>query len=517
MEFGGVTEVAAELAVSRQRLSKLRERGDFPMPVQELAQGPIWDLEVIRGWKGSGIRSSAGRPRSEVAARTLGGRFVLEEKIGSGGFADVYRAGDRRSASTVPDVVAVKVLKGVHQANPDYVARFRQERNLLLKLDHANVIQMHATGDLEDGTTWLAMPLAQRSLADEIGYFTGQPARIVDLMKQVCAGVSYLHQNRILHRDLKPENILLTLGGTWAISDFGLAVEVERTTRITPTTRYGMGTDDYSAPEQLRRAFDATEAADIFSLGKILQHLITGERPVGSTMASSPFRSVIDTATSTDPGDRYPSVATFLAALQRALDAEATAGWESPEDTAKRLLDRIRVDSPTAADLEELITWASNLDEDDEDEMRLLATVLPRISRYSVRVLWRDRHASFENVYTRYAQHIATRSFRFDFCDVLADFCASVVGETRDLTILRSTITALCQLGSDHSRWHVRGVVAEILQGIRQHDEAAAAVDGLAAADDKSVRWTLSDFTLRSLQPHLRRHIEDRLDLEPEQ
>lgn len=517
MRLGGVTEIASELNISRQRLLKLREREDFPEPIQELAQGPVWDLDVVRSWNGSGVRtSSAGRPRTEVAARTLGGRFLLEEKIGSGGFADVWRATDRRAAGSGVDVVAVKVLKGTHLANPDYVARFRQERELLLKLDHPNVMKLHGSEDLSDGRVWMAMPLAQRSLASELAHFTGNPVRINDLFTQICAGVEYLHQSKVLHRDLTPGNVLLTAQQIWAISDFGLAVEVERTTRITPKTVVGMGTDDYAAPEQLWRAFDATEASDIYSLGKILQHVVTGQRPVGTVQVNSPFRAVIETATSSEPAQRYPSVAAFRAAMQRALDAEATASWEAPEETAQRLLERVRFDRPAAADLDELMAWVGGLDEYNPTQMGLQATVLSRLSRRSIQTLWRDRHDAFLNAYLRYARHLQDSNLNFAFCDVVADFCASVVGVTEDAIVLRATVTALCEMGYSHSRWHVRGVVIGLLQSVRAHHEASAAVEGLALLSDDALTWSLSNFTLRSLHPHLREHVTDRLGFDPD-
>lgn len=513
MQVAGVAEVAAELEVSRQRLLKLREREDFPAPIQELAQGPIWDLDAIRRWNGSGVRTSAaGRPRSEVAARTLGGRFVLEEKIGTGGFADVWRATDRRAAGSGADVVAVKVLHGIHMANPDYVARFRRERELLLKLDHPHIMKLHASEDLDDGRIWMAMALAQRSLAEERDHFVGNPVRINDLFKQICAGVEYLHANGILHRDLTPGNVLLTAAQTWAISDFGLAVEVARTTRITPQkTHYGVGTDDYAAPEQRWRALDATEAADIYSLGKILQELVTGRPPVGAMTGSNTFRAVIDTATSAEPDDRYPSVAAFRTAMQRALEAEATASWEAPTETAERLLERIRLARPAAVDLDELLTWAGRLDDRDHDEKHLLVTVLPRLSKHSVSVLWRDRHDTFLHTYLRYARIVEDAGLNFSFCNVVADFGAMVVGVTEDAGVLRATISSLCEMGHQHNRWHVRGVVTSLLQAIRTHHDAIAAVEGLAEASDDAVTWTLSDFTLRSLHPHLREHLASRL------
>jgi len=510
MEVGGVSEVAGALNVSRQRLAKLRERSDFPEPLGELAQGPVWDLGVIKAWNGSGLRTStAGRPRSGVTKRTLGGRFLLEEKIGSGGFADVFRAYDRRASGASPEVVAVKVLRAVDTADADVVERFRRELGLLEVFSHPNVMTVLASGELTGGDYWFAMPLAQQSLADEIDQFTGRPALILDVMKQVCSGLSYLHDQGILHRDLKPENILRTADGAWAIADFGLAVEVERATRLTPMTRFGMGTEVYSAPEQLHNGFDATVRSDVYSLGKVLQHLVTGQFPVSAGVPNSIFRSVIETATSPRPDDRQPSAAVFSAAVERAVNALENTLPEPANDTAARLLERVRLPKPESLALDELINWAASLDEnDDENDMSALARVLPWITSYSIRSLWKSRQIAFSNVFSRFARYLATGSFSFDFCDVLADFCRRSVDSTRDLKILKEATTALCELGARHNRWHVRSTVAAMLQGVYTSEQASAAVEGLIAASDDAVRWTVTDFTLRSLHPHLRNHIQ---------
>ena len=89
----------------------------------------------------------------------------------------------------------------------------------------------------------------------------------------------------------------------------------------------------------------------------------------------------------------------------------------------------------------------------------------------------------------------------------VSTFCRDAVDETSDLGILRETTTALCELGYNHTRWAVRSTVAGLLQTIRQREAAAAAVEGLAAAHEDAVRWTVTAFTLRSLHPHLRNHI----------
>ncbi|MHA6631129.1 protein kinase domain-containing protein [Pseudonocardia sichuanensis] len=513
MEIGGVSEVAQALRVSRQRLAKLRERSDFPAALGDLAQGPVWDLAVIRAWNGSGLRTSAaGRPRSAAADQTLGGRFLLEESIGSGGFADVFRAYDRKNSGSSPEIVAVKMLRNVHLADPDIVERFRRELGLLEKCSHPNVMTVLASGETSGGGHWFAMPLAQQSLADEIEEFAGQPALILDVMKQVCAGLTYLHDQSILHRDLKPDNILRTAQGSWAIADFGLAVEVERATRLTPHTRFGMGTDDYSAPEQLRNAYDATVQSDVYALGKVLQHLVTGDFPNSAAVPNSIFRSVIETAISPRPADRHPSAAAFCAAVERAVASLDNNRPELPNDTAARLLARVRLPKPEATALDELISWAASLDEDDEEDMAALTRVLPWIRPYAIRMLWQSRPSAFSNVFSRFTGYIAKAEFSFEFCDVLADFCRHAVDATRDLRILRETTTALCELGARYNRWHVRSTVATMLQGVRTTEQACAAVEGLTAASEGAVRWTVTEFTLRSLHPHLRHHVQNYFD-----
>ena len=173
MRMGGVTEVAEMLGVSRQRLAKLRERADFPDPLGELVQGPVWDLDAVERWNGSDSRQSApGRPPAGIAARTLGGRFVLEEKIGSGGFADVFRAADKKQGG----VVAVKILHDVAALSPEALRRFSRELRLMEDLEHPHVVPVLGQGETEQEGVWYAMPLAQGSLADFMGRDRREPA-----------------------------------------------------------------------------------------------------------------------------------------------------------------------------------------------------------------------------------------------------------------------------------------------------------------------------------------------------
>jgi eukaryotic-like serine/threonine-protein kinase len=512
--LGGVAEVAELLSVSRQRVAKLRERPDFPDPVGELAQGAVWDLDAVEAWNGSGLRQSGGRPTSAVASRTLGGRFILEEpKIGRGGFADVYKARDKKRPGP-SDYVAVKVLHDIAALDPEAIRRFKRELRLLEALEHPNVIQVIASGDTADEGVWYAMPLAQGSLADSIEEFGGKDAQILDLMRQVCAGLAHVHDEGIYHRDLKPGNILRTADGGWAISDFGLAVEVERnTTVLTSTLRAGLGSYWYTAPEQWKQARSADERSDIFSLGKILQELVTGEYPIGNEMPASTLRPVVEKATSNNPAQRFPNAAAFLAAVERAI-ATPDERWETPEDVAKRLFERVRLPKPAAAALEEFFTWAQGLDENDTDDMRALTQVLPWISSWSIGQLWADDSGSFTRVFERFADHVSQFGFEWGFCDVLADFIRQAIEITENGKVLRSGVRALAELGERHNRWHVRDVLTSVLQSVRSGEDALVAVEGLRAVAPSTVRWSINDFSLRSLHPVLRTGIESYVDQE---
>ena len=97
VRLGGVSEIAAELGVTRQQVANLRQREDFPAPVADLSIGEVWDLAMIRRWNDSGLRRGAGRPVPGHPPIVLGRRFLLGSPIGGGGFAVVHSAQDSRA------------------------------------------------------------------------------------------------------------------------------------------------------------------------------------------------------------------------------------------------------------------------------------------------------------------------------------------------------------------------------------------------------------------------------------
>jgi hypothetical protein len=509
MRLGGSTEVAAELGVSPQRISVLRQRPDFPDFITEIAQGPIWDLDVIKEWGGSGLRQkSAGRPKADPGSRTLGGRFLLElPPVGHGGFADVYRATDKKTGETV----AVKVLRDVESLDSEAVARFKRELRIMQSFEHDKVISIIAQDETDSGEVWYAMPLAQGSLADFVKEIDGETTVTAGVMRQIGTGLAHIHEQGIFHRDLKPGNVLRLESEDWAISDFGLAVQVERDTDpLTSTTRAGLGSWVYTAPEQWTNARSADAVSDIYSMGKILQELITGELPISADVPAGPLRAVIEKAIAQNPKNRYQTVEEFIEAMDRALgNGVQHTVWESREDESKRLAEKM-MNRPTADDLVEVLEWAGSLDETKHEDMTALSQVLPRATSEAITFMWARDPAAFTRLIERLAYHVSEGTgFVFDYCDTIANFFKRLVSITGSSKMLGLAVRALAVLGYSHTRWHVRDVLIAILQDVKTPDAAAEAVEALRSLDQAIVQWNITDFTIRTLAPAIRAGIGD--------
>jgi serine/threonine protein kinase len=498
--LGGVSEVAELIGISRQRFAELRIRNDFPEPVAELSSGPIWDLAAIDRWMSSGARRGPGRPSS--AERVVGGRFALETPcLGSGGFADVYRAVDRRTG----EVVAVKVLKNVVAVDQEEVIRFRRELRLMQEeLDHPHVARILAHGDFTDADqTWCAMPLAVGSLLDQIAGMKDDLAAVTDLARQLCAGVGHVHARGILHRDLKPGNILRSPDGLWQVSDFGLAREDERQSEaLTSTLAQGMGTYVYASPEQWQRPKHADKRDDVFSIGKILQHAITGTMPLvgGDQIPETPLRPVIQRATG--PRDnRYPDTDALMAAVEQAV-AAYSSDWEDPEGRLARLRPRLSSEVLDEVAADELVEWL--LSDDVGAEIGAAARALVSCSRYSIEHMWHSNPRGFRTGYRQVVGWMQIEGFEWEYCDHIANAVRMIVNVTGDNDVLRGSVAGLARLGKSHNRWHVRDVLVEILQGIRDSEKAVVALEGLQGVTASEVDWCVSDFAARALHPVLR-------------
>jgi serine/threonine-protein kinase len=207
----------------------------------------------------------------------LAGRYVIEEVIGEGGMATVYRARHK----LVDRPVAVKIMNPMLASDAIVRERFRREARSAQKLAHPNIIEIFDQGDTEDGTCYIVMELLSgESLAAVIQRGPVDVDRAVHIMIQIARGIARAHDLEVIHRDIKPENIFLCRREDGSdlvkLLDFGIA-KSRHDSRLTGQGEL-FGTPQYMAPERIM-GNDTGGASDLYALGVVFFEMLTGELP----------------------------------------------------------------------------------------------------------------------------------------------------------------------------------------------------------------------------------------------
>jgi serine/threonine-protein kinase len=216
-------------------------------------------------------------PEDPFIGRTIAGRYLVEEQLGSGGMGTVYRARHQ----IIGRDVALKFLDISLLKNERQRKRFLGEARAANQINHEHIIDITDFGETEDGQVYMVMEyLEGRTLADEIDRGPLLPRRALRIAMQVALGLARAHELGVVHRDIKPANIYLVqkkLDPDYVkILDFGVA-RIEQDMRITGQGTI-VGTPEYIAPEQVRSPV-AVPSADLYSLGCVLFEMLTSRLP----------------------------------------------------------------------------------------------------------------------------------------------------------------------------------------------------------------------------------------------
>jgi serine/threonine protein kinase len=242
-------------------------------------------------------------------------KILQELGGGAGGMGVVYQA--VRADKVFQRICAIKVIRP--ELSADWLLqRFRQERQILAKLDHNNIARIVDGGSTPEGLPYFVMDYVDGPSINQFctDHVLGIRARL-SLFQQVCTAVQYLHQNGVIHGDLKPPNILVGSEGTVKIVDFGIASAITDP-RDADQNKTMLMTPGYASPEQMR-CEPLGPASDVYSLGIILYELLTGTRPFSAGSRST--SEILQEIASKDPTP--PSLAT-----RRGVPAE-TGNWQS--------------------------------------------------------------------------------------------------------------------------------------------------------------------------------------------
>jgi serine/threonine protein kinase/tetratricopeptide (TPR) repeat protein len=237
----------------------------------------------------AGAKGSKVAPDTE-AAQILGDYELLEE-IGRGGQGVVYRARQKSLNRTV----ALKVVRTDPSTTRVHLKRFQLEAETAASLDAPNIVPIFEVGE-HGGSCYFSMKLVEGGSLGEL--FKREPMSIrpaTEMIAKLSRAVHYAHEHGILHRDIKPGNILLDANGEPHLTDFGLARLIETESTVTRTIET-LGTPSYMAPEQaLGNNNQLTNATDVYGLGAVLYHLLTGHPPFAGGTTYDTIRLLLET------------------------------------------------------------------------------------------------------------------------------------------------------------------------------------------------------------------------------
>ena len=265
------------------------------------------------------------------------GRYRLEEPIGKGGMAEVWRALDERLSRPA----AIKFLAPQFRDDPEFLVRFFAEAQSVAQINHPNVVQVLDFGEV-DGRPYLVMEHVGGGSAADLAGQPILPERAAEIVAEAARGAGAAHAVGLVHRDIKPANILLTDEGRAKLADFGIASSAHGE-RLTATGQ-AIGSPHYLAPEQASGA-GCSPASDVYALGVVLYELITGRPPFDADNVTAIAIAHVDQAPeppsafvpdldpareelvlrclAKDPAQRYPDGAALAVALEDPVEALA--------------------------------------------------------------------------------------------------------------------------------------------------------------------------------------------------
>ena len=286
---------------------------------------------------------------------TLGNRYIIEENVGVGGMAVVYRAKD----TLLNRNVAVKVLKNEFMDDDEFLKKFAMEAQSAASLSHQNIVSVYDVGSStidEKKYNYIVMEYIDgKTLKDVIN--EGEelsPEYIANIGFQIASAIEAAHKNGVIHRDIKPHNILINKDNIAKVTDFGIA-RLSSSATITYTSTV-LGTVHYISPEQAKGKF-IDEKSDIYSLGVVLYEMATGQVPFDAENAvgialkhiqdpllepksinekvPDGLNEIIIKAMQKNPGDRFENATEFKIALLNFRNYKANYNKEDLEKTER--------------------------------------------------------------------------------------------------------------------------------------------------------------------------------------
>ena len=397
-------------------------------------------------------------------------KFTIGDKIGdTGGFGSVHIC-----TSESGDKYAIKFLDNLDDASTE---RFKKEIRLTTKLSHPNIVKIigyNADGDRK----YYIMPLYASSLKAVINYLYGNYDRQYKVISEILNGVIYLHSEGVLHRDLKPENILYNSDSDIVINDLGLGRQIDSdSTRLT-RTGFGLGTLSYMAPEQFNDAKNVDERSDIYSLGRIIEDIVTNMSV--NPIPNQELDHIIQKCVHRDSGRRYNTVAELKSVVdsiyQRLLGiSESTTIAES--------LSHLKLGNFDFGKTQALALKL--LDNNNSESLEEFFDCIPRLLYIE---LERVDQELTETLIIQLRQYYTGQSWGFSYTDIIGRNCEKLYGYSNNAVVKANLLYSLIEVSLSHNRFYVMDIAINILKAVSRDVVVCLELANLLNSIGKNIR-----------------------------
>lgn len=409
------------------------------------------------------------------------------EELGRGGFGVVHRC--VRQADGVSFARKTLLLD-----DGGSIKRFQREVRIIQKLRHPKIITI-VSANLDTHPYSYVMPHYALSLAALIPSLQGDAERALRIFDRVLEAIEYAHGANVIHRDLKPENVLMSDDDQPVVTDFGLGRALDAMTSRATGTGAMIGTYGYMAPEQMYGAELADPRSDIFSLGRMLYEMLTGDSRLAvqdCTKLPVGLAELVQKCTQTDRNLRFQSVTELRGALARITQREPQAA-PSLQALIEKIAGKTSFGPGEIDELAKLIGLC-------REEPELLHDVVIKISAPAFAQL----DAQFPEISSLLAKQFAAwvmgKGWDFAYTDTIGSACAKLYDATRQAEIKGLMTAAALEVGVSHNRFYVMDVAANLIASAKADDVALAVAHAIRGLDYAAVQ---SRLTVWKLHPAL--------------